>query len=207
MKRRYKLMGFKMAVKKTTIPSVFPVPYVDDFESGVSNWEGNAISAFQTSPWASNVLRLGYNQTSNWIYGVLYDFDIQIDYYERTGINPREITFAIQKLFESSTFNDAFTISYKKDSNAYIARSYINGVVDVSSIAIAPLRDGKFRITRVGDLFTSYYWTGSAWTQAKSSTLNNLSGEAVQIRLSDVGSINGDFDNFTVTSGTIVNRS
>ena len=200
-------MSVFFGVRKPISGSLFPTPYVDDFEDGVGDWDGNATSAFNTSPWASNVLRMGYNNTTSWVYGVSGDFDIQIDYYERTGINPREIEFAIQGLSEGSTYVNASTVSYKKDGNAYRARTYISGSEDLTTISTTPLRDGKFRITRVGDVFTSYYWTGSAWTQARSDTLSNLSGEAVQVRLKDIGSINGDYDNFTVTSGDIVNKS
>lgn len=189
-----------------TPQSVYPTPYTDPFDD-LDDWEGNGSSVYQASPWASDVLRLGYNQTANWIYALSGDFDIQIDYYERSGISPRQITFAVQELFGTTTFNDAFTMSYKKDGNGYRSRSYISGVEDVTAIVATPLRDGMFRITRVGDLFTSYYWTGSAWTQAKSATLNNLSGEDVQVRVEDDGSISGDYDNFTVNSGSIVERS
>jgi len=195
-------MPIKFFVKKAG--SLFNTPYIDDFEDGVGDWDGNATGVFSETPWNSNVLRMGYNQTTSWAYALSGDFDIQIKTYVRSGINQRQLLLGVQKTSEDSTFIDAFTVAGRDDPDAYIVAGYTNGTPDTTVVSGTILRENILRITRVGNLFTGYRWNTSVWSEIGSKTLTNLSEESVQVRLKDIGSVNGDFDDFTVTSGTIV---
>ena len=71
---------------------------------------------------------------------------------------------------------------------------------------------GKFRIKRSGSDFTLWYWNGSDWTWKGSAGGKIYSGSSigsndVDVRIECNGDIDGgsvtDFDNFTITTGTI----
>ena len=67
---------------------------------------------------------------------------------------------------------------------------------------------GKLRITRSGDVFSSYYWNGSSWTQIGSSdTLSSIDDDLeISLRWYSYDgnpTMTATFDNFIINSGNI----
>lgn len=136
------------------------------------------------------------------------DFDIQFDYDITTG--PATDSWSIN--FKATQWNNynhfrvrrAYTSGHKYTTRARVAD--VNGTEDSESTTDT---SGKMRMTRVGNVFHGYYWTGSAWDEI--STGETISGcdtdlhimmEAEQ-SVSDPA-IDVNFDNFVINSGTVV---
>lgn len=198
-------------------------PYTETFTDNITNWlqskstTSDGYIAHDTSSgerllvYSGNVGSGENYAIANWYYYLEGDFDIQVD-YTGGGAVYQLTRFAIQGAGEGNTFTDGIYIDYRTGGdNGYYTNVYVNGSSQGTNQTGGHIRPGKFRIVRSGNDFTAYSWTGSAWTEQRSATITTLDGDRVQVRCESYrwGSgawVSSYFDNFTVNSGTIVDR-
>lgn len=140
-------------------------------------------------------------------YKLFSDFDIQIDF--NTIVHPKTNSW-VMYLYLISENGDSYLYLYEYTLGYLRYMSYSSGTQasNHGNVATSDV-SGKLRITRVGSVFTSYYWHNSAWVQEESSyNLTNFS-ELVELRIvaSNGGgnpNFTGEFDNFKINSGTVV---
>jgi hypothetical protein len=135
------------------------------------------------------------------------DFDIQVDWetFEGPAINEWYIHMSTWDQYGTFGFDGMFMFiarGYWGGQHAYRTWVYQDGgpggwwntVVTTDTF-------GKFRITRVGDVWTSYYWNGTSWTlhhqEAQVAPIGLV--QPVEFRATRGGAsptVEGRFDNF-----------
>ena len=134
-------------------------------------------------------------------YWVDNDFDIQIDYDITT--QPTSNYWITLMVFDGSV---RFDTSRRRQSGveAYESRRYDGSWTSHGTIATTDTK-GSLRVTRVGDLFTSYKWNGSSWDSVGSYSFTAMA-DSVQIRTEVYGEtdqVEVLFNNYYKTSGNI----
>lgn len=110
-------------------------------------------------------------------YQVCGDFDVQIDFDLASWPSPTIARFAVLGVRDAVTgvglnierFRNAFTEPCTPFLDSYKSWSD-NSSNCVSTFVSTSDMQGKFRITRAGTTFTSYYWNGSSWVTVRSNT-------------------------------------
>lgn len=146
-------------------------------------------------------------------YGTYYipdfsgDFDIQIGFDcigAVTGIERWELRL---NLYDAGTSNRfIYERTWRSGGDKYFFNDY-EGTWGSSVSTATSDTTGKLRVTRVGNLFTFYYWTSTGWAVLGSRTkvwsnirllldAYNSTGSTVTLR----------FDDFIINSGTLVWR-
>jgi prenyltransferase beta subunit len=142
-------------------------------------------------------------------FSLYNDFDIQVDYgFDQYpgDVSSWESIFKVRdgmdysgkQLQISRRYTGVHDIAFnKRENNSWSTVGTYNTTE----------QSGRFRLTRTGSIFTSYYWNGTGWAALGSYTYSSWSGTAIVEFASNSMSGNPEnvvlFDNFTVNAGTI----
>jgi hypothetical protein len=136
------------------------------------------------------------------------DFDIQVDYsnwsYGGGGDGGCQMYARIDN-------KNAWFVRRKGTPDYYDRNVMINGVWStIASVSASGHTSGKLRLTRVGSIARSHYWTGSAWSQI-GPDIDMGKTDDITVSLDIWGNAaltcSIDFSNFTINSGTVSNRT
>jgi hypothetical protein len=213
------LLGFYSANEST------PSGSLDNFrinnESGCStcyffdNFYGNSGDLYNQDLWTGSTSNIEIkNNKLHMLYSNVYtyvstkyipagDFNVQVDF--SIGSYQSYSTWAVY-LHVFFKNGDRFGISYQYDTSSpylnYHTTSYVNSVWTTHAKYGSDTRSGKFRITRKGNTFSSYFLIGDKWFHFYDWHLEEET-EIDYIRLarsswSSVPSVECYFDNFKI---------
>ncbi len=141
------------------------------------------------------------------------DFDVQIDFDISAG--PSTGDWYLQFLACDSAGNVSPSSDYHfqirkqyAGTHQYATTAYDSSGWTTPDTANSADTSGKFRLTRVSNVFTGYYWTGSTWAEVGNETIADLSGDNIELCF-QFRSLTGDptltatFDDLVINSGTV----
>ena len=165
----------------------------------------------------NNSLDLSYDNTSGGaatntqvdsIYNISGDFDIQIDFkdidFTGTGAGDQPVLY-IYFFVDLSWYSRVGISAYESDTTLlYQGLNRIDGTSYYSQPGTTDT-SGKFRLTRIGNVITSYKWSGSSWDTLQSDSGCTTSDGKIMLKSTQHVGVNftGYFDNFKVNYGTI----
>ena len=161
----------------------------------------------------SNALQFSISsaQTFPYIYtrfAISGDFDVQVDFSGVSLTTANQLVGLVANQSpETEVFGTSYLMSAARADDSLTDDYVSNYQGDTAVWAGNPDTSGKFRITRSGTTWTSYYWNGSSWTQIKQKTSGSTADVHFILFVRTWGNnstITPSFDNFTVNSGTIV---
>lgn len=149
------------------------------------------------------------SETTESLFNLSGDFDIQID-FDCTGAPSTDMWDAGVKIIPTDS-DDDLVICYRRynSTNSHHVLGNVKTLgswgteVDVAHTDLV----GKLRITRVGNLFSTYYHNGTSWTLLHASTNTGFSTETkIQFwgRTTIASDISLNIDNFIATSGNVI---
>lgn len=177
----------------------------DNFNDGV---RGGQWDVFNTQPSeidgvldVSNVstggdLYKGYGASS--LISTSSNFDFQIDFknLSNTGVGDK---FIFLNFTDFSSGYIAIARGLLSGVERYVAQSF-NGATWDSGITNSSDSAGKLRVTKVGSVYSSYFYNtlGSTWTLLHSRTISNFPNSKIYLYsyVSANTTIAGKFDNF-----------
>lgn len=130
------------------------------------------------------------------------DFDVQVDYSMHTYTSTSDNK--TQFYLESDSGDLAHISNSYQGSRYYTCNTYIDGLWGSEIIELTSDVSGKFRHVRSGTTLTTYYWTGSDWTQIESRAfVSDDLRVQFRARTTTAQSYTTNFDDFKVNSGNI----
>ena len=142
-------------------------------------------------------------------YMLTGDFDIQVDFNLTTYPSTNAWGHYLYILEDGLWVNSVFVSKeYSGGLHRYHSRLVEGGATHEEAYSNSSDTEGKFRIVRSGSTIITYRWNGSSWTTLDTYASNLVNGD-VQIYLSINAwtgnpSCEGNFDNFTINSGTVI---
>ena len=149
--------------------------------------------------------------TSEWVFDQGTDFDIQVD-FDITSLEQQD-TEAWLGLGIRNYTESIWSLIYRERTNTVNGYNYNGSDTTIGTNTNDAVSTGKFRITNVSGVITVYVWSGTEW-EWNGDTAGQVMGEDysgapvfIQLKAStaaNAGSktLDVDFDNFTVNSGT-----
>jgi len=189
---------------------------VDDVFTGTDDDPPNSdlwsLSGTQRDPYIlSNSLRTWLEATSSdlqkatSIWRLSGDFDIQADFnlISQPISGVRWTGFVIDSV--GTTTGQALILRRYDTGEQYAYNQSVSGSWGTLSTTGTTDSSGQLRVTRVGSTLTSYFWSGSSWTQIDSrSWVSDDVKMALGSQTNVAQSYTADFDNFVINSGTII---
>jgi hypothetical protein len=175
-------------------------------------WD-NSIPVGATLDIQSNQLRLVTSGSVSAIPSIISlgsfpsDFDVQVDYNLVTYPSTNFWDVGINAIIDGLTNNfGAYRHYWVAGGHRYSSWGGQFSETLVGSTIPTSDTSGKLRITRVGNVFTSYYWNGSAWVQIAQTTITVTSGVRIQLRADSTQShpaVDFRLDNYLVNVGGV----
>jgi hypothetical protein len=157
----------------------------------------------------SGATRSAQTYTTYYLQG---DFDVQVDFDIISGPNTNNWWASLTAHTTEPDWADKhraiFYREYTGSTHRFLFQSY-DGSYHTEASQAESSTSGKMRVTRVGASWTCYYDTGGGWQTMGPATFINKTGP-VHMRLRVENGTPGDplvtwdWDNFTVTSGTVI---